>query len=154
MAVIAKGAPLRHNEYVSGGVIKDGDFVTVDANGNVVVAAASQALLGVAVHAVTASGMMIKIWDHPDQLFIVPCSASTPSATTEFNLNYNIVANTTPANQPLGNHTLDSASGATTATLPLKALRPSPQLLQGSVTSAICSINNHVLNSGTGTAGI
>lgn len=151
MAVAIKGEPMRLNAYVSGGAIKIGDFVTLNAAGQVVVATASQALLGVCMAVASASGQSVQVADHPDQMYIVTSSSTTPSAQTDFNLNYNIVANTTTG--PEGNHTIDGASGATTATLPLKALMPSPMQFAAAGT-AVCIINNHVLKGGTGTAGV
>ena len=154
MAVSCKGNPIRQNEYISAGAIKIGDFVTLNSAGQVAVATATQALVGVSNAVATAAGQAVQVWDHPDQLFNVTRSATDPDLLTEYNLNYNIVANTTSGQE--GNHTLDSASGAVTATLPLKALRPSldaPKLGEGGA-AVICIINNHQLKGGTGSAGI
>lgn len=152
--VECKGNPIRQNDYVSGGVIKIGDFVTQNAAGQVVVAAASQALCGVANSPSSAAGQIVKVWDHPDQLFNVSRSAVIPSALTDYNQNFNIVAATSTSQE--SNHTLDSASGATTATLPLKALRPSQDsaTLGTASRAVICIINNHQLKGGTGSAGV
>lgn len=151
MAVALKGEPMRLNAYVSGGAIKIGDFVTLNAAGQVVVAAASQALLGVCMAQSTVAGTSVQVADHPDQMYIVTSSSSVPSAQTDFNQNFNIVANVTTG--PEGNHTIDGASGATTATLPLKALMPSPMQF-APAGAAVCIINNHVLKGGTGTLGV
>lgn len=162
MSVTTKGEPIRENEYTAAGEIKIGDFVTQTAAGLVAVAAASDALLGVANSYVSAANAVlggesaaVKVFDHPDQMFLVPTSAAAPSTATEYNLNYNIVANTTSSTE--GNHTLDSASGSIIATLPLKALSPFPMVGRvNGVAGApvVCVINNHKLNGGTGTAGI
>lgn len=151
MAVQMKGDPMRLNAYVAGGAIKIGDLVTLNAAGQVVVAAASQALLGMSNAQAIVAGQVIQVADHPDQQYIISSSSSVPSAQTDFNMNYNIVANVTTGSE--GNHTIDGASGATTATLPLKALQPSPFQFAAAGT-AVCVINNHVLKGGTGTAGI
>lgn len=155
MSVLIKGEPIRENEYIAAGAIKIGDFVTMNSSGQVAVAAASQALLGVSNTVAVNAGDKVTVFDHPDQMYLVPTSAAAPSTLTEFNLNYDIVANTTSGTE--GNHRLDSASGATTATLPLKAVRAAPMV--GAVagvagTAVVCIINNHQLKGGTGTAGV
>jgi hypothetical protein len=155
MAVMCKGEPIRQNEYVAASEIKNGDFLTLNSDGHVAVATATQALCGVANSYASAQGAVVKVWDHPDQMFIVPTSSANPDVQTEYNLNYNIVANTTTSQD--GNHTLDSASGDTTATLPLKALMPMPLVGRSNGSAAapvVCVINNHQLKGGTGTAGI
>jgi hypothetical protein len=155
MSVQCKGEPVRENEYTAAGAIKIGDFVTLNASGQVAVATASQALVGVCNSVAVNAGDLVKVWDHPEQLFVVTTSAAAPSALTDFNLNYNIVANTSTTTESA--HTVDSASGATTATLPLKALRLHPMIgaVPGSAGApVVCQINNHQLDGGTGTAGI
>lgn len=150
-----KGDPIRENVYISGGVIKLGDFVTQNAAGQVVVAAAGDPLLGVANAYCSASGQECQVWDHPSQMFLVPTSGTAPSAQTDFNLNYNIVAGTSTSLNSA--HTLDSASGATTATLPLKALENYRLVGQNNAAAGhvvVVVINNHKLGGGTGTVGI
>lgn len=156
--VILKGEPKRLNAYTSAGAIKIGDFVTLNSSGQVAVATATQALVGVCMSYCSASGVEVMVADHPEQEFLVTSSSSTPSALTDFNLNYNIVANTTSGYE--GNHTIDGATGATTATLPLKALAATP--VRGSTSAgtfgasgtAVCIINNHQRKGGTGSAGV
>jgi hypothetical protein len=153
--VQTKGEPLRENEYTAGGAIKIGDFVTLNSAGQVVVATASQALCGIANSVAVNAGDLVKVFDHPDQLILVNPSATTPSALTDFNLNYNIIANTSTSASE-GAMTLDSASGAVTATLPLKALRL-PAVVGQTIAvggyQVVCMINNHQLAAGTGSAG-
>lgn len=155
MAVLIKGEPMRENQYTAAGAIKIGDFVTLNASGQVAVATASQALVGICNSVAVNAGDLVNVFDHPAQLFLVSTSAAAPSALTDFNLNYNIQVNASTGNESA--HALDSATGAVTATLPLKALRA------GAVVGAtpgvagalvVCQINNHQLNGGTGSAGI
>lgn len=139
-----KGDALRVNAYVSAGAIKIGDFVTLDSDGRVKVAAASEALLGVCNTRATAAGQEIKVFDHPDQMYLVEKSATEPSAQTDFNRNYNIVANTNTGNE--STHTLDSSSGDTTATLPLRAVDRSRSVVPNK--ECVVIINNHVSKAG------
>lgn len=154
MGAITKGDPLRQNTYIAGGTINIGDLVTLNSAGQVVVATASQALLG-ASNAYVVSGQECQVWDHPDQLFIIQSDSADIDALTDMNLNYNIVAGSSPGARISG-HVLDGDTGATTATLPLKLLELSKELGNGYGAYARCvvKINNHVLNGGTGTAGV
>lgn len=145
-----KGDPLRVNNYVAAGAIKIGDFVTLTASGQVAVAAATQALVGVCNSLATGAGQEVAVFDHPEQMFYVVKDGTEPSAQTDFNLNYNIVAASSSTVESA--HKLDSDTGATTATLPLKAMDRSRQL--GNTTEVVVVINNHQLKGGTGTAGI
>lgn len=144
MAARPKGDPIRVTERVSAGVIKIGDFVTITADGTVRVAAASEALLGVSNSYCSGAGQACNVFDHPDQHYLVAKSSSAPSAQSEFNLNYNIVANSS-TNQESA-HTLDSSSGATTATLPLRAIDRSRAAVPSN--ECVVLINNHVSKAG------
>lgn len=139
MAAKPHGDLLRVNSYVAGGEIKIGDFVRKNSDGKVVVAAASQAPLGVAMSYASDDGKEIIVADHPDQEYLVDKSASAPSSQTDYGLNYNIVASTSTYKESA--HKLDSASGATTSTLPLRAVMPSRRV--GSTSEAVVRINNH-----------
>lgn len=154
MPIITKGDNVRQNSYVAGGAVKIGDFVKLDASGRVVVAAAGDALLGVSNSYASAAGLPINVFDNPEQQFIGQASTAGIAALADLNLNYNIVANTTSG--PEGNHQIDGASGATTATLPLKVLNLSPEFKAafGSNARVVFVINNHILKGGTGTVGV
>ena len=151
MALRPKGDPIRVTERVSAGVIKIGDCVTLTADGRVRVATASEALLGMSNTYCSAADQPCNVFDHPDQHYLIPKSggvAAAPTAQTEFNLNYNIVAGASVGQESA--HTLDSASGATTATLPLRAVDRGRVLT--SALEVVVLINNHV--SKAGVAGI
>lgn len=139
-----KGDPIRVNVYVSAGAIKIGDFVNLNSDGQVKVAAASEALLGVCNTLAAAAGQEVAVFDHPEQMYLVVKSGTQPAAQTDFNLNYDIVAGTSSSVESA--HTLNSSSGATTAALPLRAVDRSRVL--GSTLEAVVRINNHTSRAG------
>lgn len=145
----------RANAYQSGGVVYPGDFVVHNSAGQVVAATATQALLGVALGYASASGLDLLVADHPDQMFAVQSSSASPSAQTELNLNYNIVATAGSSAYKMSRMALDGSATATTATLPLRALflEKTPLNAIGTNDDVIVIINNHQLKGGTGTVG-
>ena len=148
------GEPLRVTPYACGGTIVVGDAVKYDAGGDVVVAAASNALLGVAMTSAVDGGTVL-VADHPDQLFVGQSSTADIGAQTDVNLNYNIVAGSANSYGVSGHEILGS-SGATSATLPLRLMRIEPRVdnAYGANVDCIVKINNHQLGSHTGTAGV
>lgn len=154
MGFRTKGEPRRINEYVSGSTVQEGDPVTLNSAGQVVDAASTTALVGVAVHSAN-SGEPVLVFDHPEQEFLANCDDASIDAQTDMNLNYDIVISNAPGK--VSNAQVDASSGATTATLPIKVLRLGKQLgnnlgVVGNIVE--CTINNHQLKGGTGTAGI
>lgn len=149
-----KGEPLRCNRYQAGGTFYRGDLVKLDANGQVVVAAASDATVGVAATSAT-SGADALVYDHPDQMFIGQADEGQIDAQTDINLNYDFLATAGSSTFSQSRQEVDSSTQATTATLPLKVLdyerRPDNAL--GTNVDVIFKINNHQLSAGTGTAG-
>ena len=147
------GQILRQRTYVAGGEIKVGDVVAVNSAGKVVVAAAASTagILGVSNSYASGDGKDVIVCDHPEQEYLIKRSSSAPSAQTDYGLNYDIVATASTTKESA--HTLDSASGATTATLCLKAVRASLQAVT-SVGDSECvvQVNNH--RSRAGVAGI
>lgn len=144
MAARPKGDCLRVNEYVAGGEIKIGAFVTIASSGKVVEAAPGNALLGVSLDYARADNSVVKVADHPEQELLVQKSSSAPSAQTDYFLNYNIADGTDSG--LISGHSLDSASGSTASTLPLRAVGPSK--IVGSTSECVVQINNHVSKSG------
>lgn len=146
----------RANVYVSGGVVYPGDFVTQSSSGTVVAATATQALIGASLGYASAASVDLLIADHPDQMFAIQSDDSNPSAQTDFNLNYNIVATAGSSAYRMSRMALDGSTSATTATLPLKALFLEKTPLNSLAASAdvIVVINNHQLKGGTGSAGV
>jgi hypothetical protein len=148
-----KGRPLRCNPYVAGGTIYIGDPVKFNSSGQVVVAAASDALCGAAA-SYAVSGDTVMVWDDPNQQFVGQADDATVDAQTDINLNYDIVTGTAVGR--VSGCQIDASTQATTATLPLKCLgienRPGNAL--GDKAKLIVKINNHQLGSHTGTAGV
>jgi hypothetical protein len=141
------GDLIRSNTYVAGGEIRIGDFVSINSSGQVVAASASSALLGVALGYASASGAAIQIADHPDQEYLVVrdlVGGSQPSSQTDYMLNYDIVA--TAGTGMESAHKLDSSTGATTSSLPLRALMPGRSVID--VNECVVRINAHAEKAG------
>lgn len=151
---IAYGEPRRLTRYVAGGAIAEGDLVTLDATGRVVVAAASTALIGAAAAPASAAGADVMVYDEPHQYFVMQCQTSEIDAQTDMNQNANIVA--TASVNGVSKHAIDGTSLATTATLPLKLIKVEEALNNalGQYVDVVVKINNHQLAGGTGTVGI
>jgi hypothetical protein len=142
--------------YVAQSAIYPGDPVTLNSAGTVQLAAAGNALLGAAIGQASA-GQSVLIADHPDQEFYIQASGSVPGAQSDMLLNYNILPGSPNTTYNISGAQLDSTSQATTATLPLKALRVDNRVnntLGSANVKVIVAINNHVLKGGTGTAGV
>jgi len=150
-----KGTPMRSEVYQSGGAIFKGDWVSKDADGEVIAALVTTALVGVAAESTSAAGAEVKVYDHPDQQFIIQADDAGVAAQTNLNLNYNIVATAGDATFSQSRMELDGSSGAVTATLPLKALRLDVRddNAFGANADVVVIINNHQLKGGTGTLG-
>lgn len=142
------GDLLRSSAQVAAGEIKIGDFVALDASGKVKVAAASDALVGMAISYAKADGAEVMVADHPQQEYLIEKSATAPVAQTDYNLNYDIVASVSTSYE--SKHKLDSATGAATATLPLRAVGPSRQKTAPGLADKECvvRINNHAEKAG------
>lgn len=149
------GEPLRTGIYLAGGTVYPGDFVQPDSAGKVAVGAAAVALLGVAKHKATV-GQEIAVWDHPDQRFGVASSSTDIDAQTDINQNYDILATAADTTYNRSKHSLNSASGNTTATLQLKLVAIEPRVDNALGTGVDCEvyINNHIMKGGTGTLGL
>jgi hypothetical protein len=149
------GTVLRMQPYVAGGTVYPGDAVKYDSAGKVVVAAASDALCGVANNYVT-TGQTVYVYDHPDQLFVGQGDDNTVDAQTDINLNYDILATSGNTTYKTSQMEIDASTQNTTATLPLKvlALEPRSNNALGTNARLVFKINNHQLSAGTGTAGV
>lgn len=147
-----KEAPARLREYTAGGTIYPGDFVHLEADGKVDAAAAGESLIGVAQSYAT-DGDKVKVWDDPQQIFVVQADGADIDAQTDIGLNYNIVATAGSTAYKASRMELDSDSGATTSTLPLKLLGIDERAdnALGAQVDCLVKINNHILAAGTGT---
>lgn len=109
-------------QYTAGAAVYPGDFVHLEADGLVDPATASEAILGVAASYASASGEAVLVWDDPDQKYIVQADTGTSLAQTSVGLNYNIVATAGNSTYKQSRMELDSSSGATDSTLPLRLI--------------------------------
>lgn len=151
-----KGELLRVRKYVSGGAVYPGDFVMKENTGKVIVGAATNALIGVAINYASGADKELLVADHPDQMFVVQADEADIDAQTDILLNADIVATAGNSSYKISRHELDSSTIATTATLPLKVLGVEPRVdnALGGQVDVVVKINNHQLAGGTGTAGV
>jgi len=150
-----QGAIKKMTKYVASEAIYPGDFVNMGSAGKVEPADASEALLGVALSYASADAAVVMVCDDPDQQYVIQADGSDVSAMTAQNLNYNIVATAGDSTFKQSRMELDSDSGATTATLPLKLIDIDRRVnnAYGAQVDCIVKINNHILAGGTGTVG-
>jgi ABC-type tungstate transport system permease subunit len=144
------GSILRQNTYVSAGVIKVGDVCVLNNAGKVAVAAAgtTTGIIGVANSYAKAADVDVIVCDHPEQEYLIKRSGAAPVAQTDYMLNYDLVAGTSTTYESA--HTLDSASGATTATLAFKAVRSSKQAVTSIGDSeCVVRVNQSAFRAGT-----
>jgi hypothetical protein len=149
------GELLRVRPYVAGGTVYPGDAIKLNNAGQVVVAAADDALVGVAM-AYATSGQSVSVADHPDQEFVGQADGADIDAQTDMNLNYNILATAGNSSYKVSRMEVDSSTQATTATLPLKVLRREirEDNALGEFVDVVFVINNHQLKGATGTDGV
>jgi len=127
-----------------------GDFVKMESDGNIAVAAATERLLGVAAEpsANATADTEVLVYDDPDQLFVVQDDSDTTHvAETNIGNNADIVATTGNTTTGRSNHELDS-SGAGTGTAQLRILGLHPietsfATAAGSPRRWIVQINEH-----------
>lgn len=150
-----KGYPLRINRYVAGDTIQPGDAVHMEDDGKVNVAAAAEAVLGVAISGGT-DGNEVLVSDDPNQLYVVQADGTDIDAQTDINLNYDLLATAGNTAFGISRHELDSSSGNTTATLQLKlvSIDERPDNALGAQVDCIVRMNNQNYAGGTGTVGI
>lgn len=106
----------------------------------------------------TASTLrLVRVADATDLVFLVQTSNGTPAAAN-LGLNFNHANGTLSTSTGLSGATLDlngGTGGAATATFKLLGWDPAPDNDNTSTgNKALVKINNHQLNSGTGTAGV
>ena len=160
------GEVLRLSPYLkdaSAAAIYPGDFVTLETDGGVEVATASQALIiGVAAEYSAASTRKADflVYDHPDQLFVVQDdSAVTGMTEASIGGNVDLVVTTGDTTTFRSLHEIASSSIATTSTLACKVLALHPIEAGSFATTTsewrkwIVAINSHQ-NKGYETVGI
>lgn len=155
---------LRVTPYKAAGAIYPGDPVkfdggannTTDLMGRVAVAAATNALCGVAMSYASAAGQEVLVADHPEQLFMAEGDDAEVDTNLDIGLNHDFVAATADSTYKRSRAVLDTSTQATTATLPFKLLGIWRGIdnAYGADVKCIVVINNHQLKGGTGTAGV
>lgn len=144
------GKVLNQRVYVAGGTVYPGDAVKMNNAGAIVVAAASDALIGVAA-AYATSGNEVAVWDDPDQEFEVQADEAEVDAQTDVGLNYNIVATAGNSTYKMSRMELDSSTQATDSVLPLRLVAISRAVGNAGGAQAKCrvKINKHQLRQAT-----
>lgn len=137
----------RVQEYVAGARVFPGDWVHWESDGKVDPAVASEALLGVALSYANADGDKVLVSDDPDQKYVVQADGSDIDAQTDMGLNYNIVATAGDTTYKCSRMELDSDTGATDSTLPLRlvGLNEAIDNALGAQADCVVVINNHQL---------
>lgn len=159
------GKLLSVRPYKAAGAIYPGDPVKADGGAantsdlqmRVAVAAAADALLGVAMTYASGAGVEVLVADDPSQLFMAESDDATIDQNTDLGLNYDFVAASPDTTYKRSRAVIDASTQATTATLPFKVvqvLRAVKDSDIGSKCKVVCKINNHQLGSHTGTAGV
>ena len=136
--------------YVAGGTIYPGDAVTMNASGQVVAAAATETLLGVAAEK-AVTGEKVLVWDDPDQEFKVQADTGTSIAAADVGLNADIVATAGDTTYDRSRMELDSSSKDVTGTLQLRIVGISTEEgnAAGEHAKCIVTINKHQLAKGS-----
>lgn len=150
------GPLLRVTEYTAGAAIYPGDLVIMSDDGKIDPAATggnvfTAAALGVAMSKAAADGDACAVADHPDQLFVVQADGNDIDAQTDIGLNYDVVGTDPDTTFDVSRMELDSDSGATTSTLPLRLIGVSREEGSeiGEFAKCVVVINNHQLANNT-----
>lgn len=154
------GDPIRIGKYTAGAAVYPGDFVIMSDDGKVDPVATggssyTSACCGVAATK-AADGEEVLVYDDPNQRFSIQADGSDVDAQTDIHLNYAILGTSPDTTYNVSRMELDSNTGATTATLPLKLLKIKDAVGNALGAQVECEvvINNHQLKGGTGTAGV
>lgn len=147
------GELIRARKYVAGSTVYPGDPVAIATDGQVD-PSITVPLLGVALnYALVNENVMVA--DHPDQMFEVEADEALVQA--DMAGNYELVLGTPSSTYKRSACYLDGSTIATTATLAVKALAIADGIDNAAGAdnvNVIVKINNHVLNGGTGSAGL
>lgn len=148
------GQLLRVKNYVAGSTCYPNDPVSLAADGQVDPSVTGP-LLGVAINYATA-GQDVMVADHPDQMFTVESDEATAAA--DVGLNAQLALGTPSTLYKMSRAYLDGSTAATSnATYEVKILGIAPAVdntAGADNVDVIVKINNHLLGSSTGTAGL
>lgn len=118
-----EGKECRVKKYAktTGAALFPGDAVKLVSAGTVSVAAAGDAIVGIAAEYVASAGAEIMVYDDPEAEFMVQCEGGA-FAAADVGQNINIAANAGDSTLKQSNHTVDIATLATTSTHQFKIL--------------------------------
>jgi len=146
--------PRQVTEYVAGAAIYPGDAVRMQDDGKVDPAAASEALLGIALSYAAADGDKVLVCDDPDQRYVVQADGADIDAQTDIGLNYDILATAGDSTYKVSRMEMDSSTGATTATLPLRLLSVGRRIDNEFGAQAECVVKINAAQLGSNSAGL
>ena len=140
--------------YKAESTVYKGDFVKKNAAGTVERAAATNALLGVAMSNATA-GEQVLVADHPEQKFVCQADDNSIAAQTDLGLNAEIVVAAADTTYKRSGMEVDASTKAVTSTLALRilALEPAVDNAFGTNAKLIVKINVHQ-NASASVAGV
>lgn len=141
------------NSYVAQSAIYKGDLVKKNAAGTVERAAATNAVVGVALSDAAANEKVL-VADHPEQQFVIQAASSAVDAQTDIGLNYDIVVGTANTTYKRSGMELDDSTGDVTSTrvLRLIAIEPAVDNELGANVKCVVKINQH--QNATAVAGV
>jgi hypothetical protein len=135
--------------YQAGGTIYPGDAVKMNSSGVVVVAAAGDALLGVA-EGKAASGEKVKVFDNPNQRFVGQLAGSEINEQTDIGNNCDIVATAGSSTYNLSRMEIDGSTqtAAGSAQVQILEILPAVGNSLGANVQVVFRINEHMLTEG------
>lgn len=139
--------------YVAESTIYKGDFVKKNANGTVERAAATNAVVGVAMSNAAAAEKVL-VADHPEQQFVLQSDDATIDAQTDIGLNYDIVVGTASTTYKRSGMELDGDSGDVTNTRVLRLLAVEPAVDNALGANVKCIVKINVHQNATSVAGV
>lgn len=154
---------LRVTPYVAHEAIYPGDAVkliggnasTSQLNAEVGLAAAGNAITGIAASYQGTAGGEVLVYDHPDQLFQAEVNSADIDSNLDLGLTIDFVATAADTTYKRSRMVLAGAStGTTTYPFRLLGIVRSVDNALGSVVKAVVNVNNHQLKGGTGTASV
>lgn len=141
------------NAYTAESVIYKGDFVKKNGAGTIERAAATNAVVGVAMSN-AAAGEKCLVADHPEQQFVLQSDDATVDAQTDIGLNYDIVVGTASTTYKRSGMELDGDSGDVTNTRILRLLAVEPAVDNALGANVKCIVKINVHQNATSVAGV
>lgn len=149
------GELIRARKYIAGSAVYPGDPVSIATDGKVD-PSVTVPLAGVALSYASGDGVEIMVADHPDQIFEIQANGAISQSDIQGNFDLSLGSPSTLYKRSAC--VMDAATADNTvATLAVKLLAIGDEISQeegATNVDVIVKINNHVLNGGTGTAGL